>query len=63
MIEIVTGAEVNEATGKLEEVYDTFDGPEVTWVTEPSGVLVVMERPGKLWVAYAPGSWQKVRSV
>lgn len=61
MIEVVVGTEVNEH-GETEDVFDTFDGPEVTWMTEPSGVLVIMQSPGKLWAAYAPDQWQKVRS-
>lgn len=60
MIEVVVGMEKCEDTAS-EEVFDTFDGPEATWMTEPSGVLVIMERPGKLWAAYAPGQWLKVR--
>lgn len=61
MIEIVVGTEVNE-TGDVEDVFDSFDGPQVTWMTEPSGVLVIMQSPGRLWAAYAPGQWLKVRS-
>ncbi|MGO3325317.1 hypothetical protein [Gordonia sp. (in: high G+C Gram-positive bacteria)] len=61
MIEVIVGTETNE-TGEVEDVFDSFDGPQVTWITEPSGVLVIMQSPGKLWVAYAPGQWQKVRS-
>lgn len=61
MIEVVVGVE--SGVDGPEDVFDAFDGPQASWVTEPSGVLVVMESPGKLWVAYAPGQWMKVRSA
>ena len=57
MIEIVTDVVDGE------EAVDQFEGPQVTFVTEPSGALVVMLTPTTLWAAYAPGHWQKVRST
>lgn len=60
VIEVVVGVE--DGVDGPEDVFDTFDGPQASWVTEPSGVLVVFESPEKLWVAYAPGQWMKVRS-
>ncbi|MCF3941324.1 hypothetical protein [Gordonia tangerina] len=44
-----------------DEKIDYFDGPEVQILTEPSGVLIVLERPNRLWAVYAPGQWQGVR--
>lgn len=58
MIEIVT--RVDEAGAA---VVDTYDGRLVTFITEPSGVLVVFSAPGQVWAAYAPGEWKKVRDV
>lgn len=57
MIEVVTGVEGGE------ELVDSFEGPQVSWVTEPSGVLVIMQSKTSVWAAYAPGSWLKVRSA
>ncbi|MCH5645161.1 hypothetical protein [Gordonia sp. ABSL49_1] len=57
MIEIVTGVNDDGA------VLDTFDGPQVSFMTEPSGALVVFRSPGRVWSAYAPGHWRKVREV
>lgn len=62
VIEIVTGTELNES-GDTDEVSDTFDGPQVSFITEPSGALVVFEAPNRPWAAYAPGEWKKVRNV
>lgn len=59
-IEVVTGVEPNEETGELEDVVDQYFGDEVSWITEPSGVLVVMSG-AKPWVAYAAGVWRRVR--
>ncbi|WP_336790459.1 hypothetical protein [Gordonia malaquae] len=56
MIEIVTGVDDSG-----EEDVDQFDGPEVTFMTEPSGALVIMKTPKTVWAAYAPGHWQRVR--
>lgn len=57
MIEVVTRVE------KGEDVVDTYDGPQVSFITEPSGVLVVFASPGKVWAAYAVGEWKKVRDA
>lgn len=62
MIEIVTGVELNDR-GEPEEVSDTFDGPQVSFMTEPSGALVVFRAPQRVWAAYAPGHWHKIREV
>lgn len=62
MIEIVTAVVPNEI-GEPQEIVDTFDGPRASWMTEPSGVLVVMQSPSELWASYAPGAWLKVRSA
>lgn len=58
MIEIVTHLDANGI-----EVADTYDGPQTSFMTEPSGALVVFLSPGRAWAAYAPGHWQKVREV
>lgn len=39
---------------------DSFDGPTVSYLTEPSGALVVFEGPQKEWAAYAAGVWTRV---
>lgn len=52
---------VTERSATGDESVDEYAGPEVQFMTEPSGVLLIMERPGKLWAAYAPGSWWGVR--
>ncbi len=39
---------------------DTYDGQAVTFMTEPSGALVIFERPNVPWAAYAPPSWKQV---
>lgn len=54
MIEVVT------AIADGEEVSDTYDGLQVSFMTEPSGALVVMNGR-RVWAAYAPGEWKKVR--
>lgn len=56
MIEVVTNVDDSG-----EEDVDQFDGPEVVFMTEPSGALIVMQTPKIVWAAYAPGQWQKVR--
>lgn len=43
-----------------EELVEAFEGMQVQFLTEPSGVLLVLETPGKVWKAYAPGSWETV---
>lgn len=62
MIEIVT-AVVPNTDGEPQELVDTFDGPRASWITEPSGVLVIMQSPSEQWASYAPGCWQKVRAT
>lgn len=52
-----------EPTTELDEHVDEFAGEHVSFATEPSGVLVVFDRPNSLWAAYAPGSWRVVRDV
>lgn len=61
MIEIVTA--VVQKDGEPQELVDTFDGPRASWMTETSGVLVVMQSPSEQWASYAPGAWLKVRSA
>lgn len=39
---------------------DTYDGPSVTFMTEPSGALVIFERANVLWAAYSPTAWKQV---
>ena len=39
---------------------DTYDGPAVSFMTEPSGALVIFERPNVLWAAYSATSWEQV---
>lgn len=46
-----------------DEVIDEFDGTSVSFMTEPSGVLMVFEKSSLPWAAYAPGSWRGVRRV
>lgn len=61
-IEVVTGVEL-DLDDSPEEVLDTFEGPQVSWITEPSGALVILKSPGQLWAAYAGGAWLKVRAL
>lgn len=39
---------------------DTFDGDTVSFVTEPSGALVIFQRPGEVWAAFGAGAWWQV---
>ena len=39
---------------------DTYEGPACSFMTEPSGALVIFERPNLLWAAYAPSVWKQV---
>ena len=59
-IEVVTGTAV-DIDGNPEDIYDTFVGPQVSFMTEPSGALVIFQTPGQAWAAYAPGHWIKIR--
>lgn len=43
-----------------KEIVDTFDHPELSFITEPSGVLSIM-RGEFVWAAFAPGAWMVVR--
>lgn len=53
---------VTEVDGSDEQV-DEWEADQATWITEPSGALVVFKRPNDQWAAYAPGQWLKVREV
>lgn len=55
-LHVVTGVD-----DKGEENYDEFTGPQVTFLTEPSGALVIFQKPNHTWAAYAPGQWRVVR--
>lgn len=58
MIEVLTHI---DSSG--DECVDQWDAPRITFMTEPSGVLVVFKSPNVVWAAYAPGRWMKVREV
>lgn len=47
----------------VDEKVEEWESPTATWITEPSGALVVFRRPNDQWAAYAPGQWLKVREV
>ena len=55
VLHVVTSVEAGE------ENYDVFEGPSVSFLTEPSGALVIFQRPNHMWAAYAPGKWEVVR--
>ena len=56
-VEVVVGLRENG-----EEIVDRFNGPygEFSWITEPSGVLSVVEED-RVVHAFAPGAWLIVR--
>lgn len=58
-LHVVVGDEVNEA-GEVEEVVEAFEGHAVQFLTEPSGVLLILESADRVWKAYAPGAWRTV---
>lgn len=45
---------------KDEDVIEEFVGPQLEFLTEPSGVLLVLESPDRVRKAYAPGAWETV---
>lgn len=40
-----------------------FEGPEVQFMPEPSGVLMVLEKPNRPWAVFAPGQWLEAYRV
>lgn len=63
MIEVVTRQVDNPETGETDQEVDSWEAPQVTFIVEPSGALVVLKTPTEVWAAYAPASWLKVRDV
>ncbi|MFT4125082.1 MAG: hypothetical protein QM662_02475 [Gordonia sp. (in: high G+C Gram-positive bacteria)] len=61
-LHVVVGVRTNPAGGVDEDV-EEWAAPEVSFLTEPSGALVIFRRPNDQWAAYAPGCWMKVREV
>jgi hypothetical protein len=58
-IHVATTVNCDGSVGSIDE----FKGNHVSFMTEPSGVLVVFRRPADVWQAYAPGHWKVVRDV
>lgn len=58
-VHVVTTVNCDGSAGSIDE----FKSDHVSFVTEPSGVLVIFRRPDDIWQAYAPGHWKVVRDV
>ncbi|MGC5249465.1 hypothetical protein ACPXB3_21375 [Gordonia sp. DT219] len=62
-LHVVTGTQPNPETGELDELVDEWESDQVTFLTEPSGSLVIFRSPNDQWAAYAPGHWMKIREA
>ena len=58
MIEVLTGT---DRAG--DEIFDTYEGPELSWEVLPSGVLSISMGPGRRVAAYSHDGWKKVRDA
>lgn len=62
-IRVLCGILTDTAGKVLDEDVDTFTGPDVAFLTESSGVLVVLEDGQTPNAVYAPGQWLKAHYV
>ena len=47
----------------MDEAVEEWEAEQVSFLTEPSGALVIFRRPNDQWAAYAPGCWLKIREA
>jgi len=60
-LHVVTEIRRNPETDALDESVEEWESDQVSFLTEPSGALVIFRSRSEVWAAYAPGSWLKVR--
>lgn len=62
-LHVVVDSHRNPETGEMDEAVEEWEAEQASFLTEPSGALVIFRKPNDSWAAYAPGAWLKIREA